>query len=483
GFIAAIGWTGQGNAKISANDSSVSFKSKIEDTEFFLLPGEKIRTSSFVIMNYTGDLEAAQNKWRRFIRAEISIITKRGGKGPLCAGIWGGMTSEQVISRIDTLTNNSIPMEYMWMDAGWYGEDTQPTLSEYEGDWSQHTGDWTISPYIHKNRLVDVSEMIHKSGRRFILWFEPERICKRAPIVKQHPEYLLHNPARSDMLLNLGDENAFEYIKEQISSVIARVGVDFYRQDFNFEPLPYWRGADTEGRRGITEIKHITGLYRLWDYLLDRFPTLLIDNCASGGRRLDIETLKRSMPLWRSDAQCPANPIPEMTQMHTMNFAQWMPYHGSGTGRCYDTYNFRSAYAPSMTTNYTFSAADSFGDDEKKLEWLRKMANEYLTVREYFLGDVYHVTKPDISPYAWNIAQWNRPESFDGMIQVFKHESSVYPEAAFKLRALDEGKTYVIRDLDGGEQTATGKALMEEGIRVEIKETRVAKIYIYSALN
>ena len=51
----------------------------------------------------------------------------------------------------------------------------------------------------------------------------------------------------------------------------------------------------------MTEIGHITGMYAMWDELLAKHPGLHIDNCASGGRRIDIETMARSFILWRTD--------------------------------------------------------------------------------------------------------------------------------------------------------------------------------------
>ena len=56
------------------------------------------------------------------------------------------------------------------------------------------------------------------------------------------------------------------------------------------EPLPYWHAADTADRQGMAETRHIEGLYAFWDDLLKRHPNLIIDNCASGGRRIDLET-------------------------------------------------------------------------------------------------------------------------------------------------------------------------------------------------
>src|SRR5512136_3398137 len=85
--------------------------------------------------------------------------------------------------------------------------------------------------------------------------------------------------------------------------MIEEVGIDVYRQDFNMEPLRYWQEADEPERVGMHEIRHVEGLYALWDELRARHPGLAIDNCASGGRRIDLETVSRSYALWRSDFQ------------------------------------------------------------------------------------------------------------------------------------------------------------------------------------
>ena len=162
------------------------------------------------------------------------------------------------------------------MDAGWYGSTTAPTPDEFEGDWPEYTGDWSVSPLIHPNGLKDVSKAVHEAGKKFLLWFEPERVRKSTPIAKEHPEYFIHpNWQEDNLLLNLGDEKAWEYCFNTLSSHIEEIGIDCYRQDFNFDPLPYWRLSDEDDRKGITEIKYINGLYRLWDTLLEKFPKLL----------------------------------------------------------------------------------------------------------------------------------------------------------------------------------------------------------------
>ena len=486
GYIFAIGWTGQWNAEISRDNDSVTLKSKIEDTHFKLMPGEKLRTSSVVIMPYADGVTNAHNAWRKLVKENFSLIGNDGRDttGPFCAGIWGGMKTESVLRRIDAIKKNNLPFEYIWMDAGWYGIDTKPTPDEFEGDWGIHTGDWRISPLIHPNALKDVSKAAHDAGMKFLLWFEPERVISTTPVAVQHPEYFMASDEEQgrNRLLNLGSPDAWDYCFNTVSGIIEELGIDCYRQDFNFSPLSYWRKNDDFDRCGITEIKHINGMYKLWDALLEKFPNLIIDNCASGGRRIDIETLRRSIPLWRSDFQCPANYDIEASQCHNQTFNLWMPYSGTGTGRNYDEYRVRSAYAAALTTNYSFSERENFCDTEEKVEFIKKYGNEYLKVRPYFSEDFYPLTEVSDKLDVWCAMQFDRPSEGDGIVQVFRRENSPYETAVFMLGGINSDNSYLFADIDGGEFTVSGKELTEVGLKITITEKRKAKIYIYKKI-
>ena len=486
GYILALGWTGQWKCQISRANDSVTFKSKIEDTFFRLMPGEKLRTSSVVIMPYKCDVADSHNKWRRLVKENFSLIGKEGRdqNGPLCAGIWGGMKTQSVLDRIETIKNNALPFEYIWMDAGWYGIDTKPTPDEFEGDWGCHTGDWRVSPLVHPQGLKDVSKAVHDAGMKFLLWFEPERVIRTTPTAVAHPEYFLssNNPNDNNRLLNLGNEEAWEYCFETLSRLIEELNIDCYRQDFNFQPLACWRKNDDPDRKGITEIKHINGLYRLWDELLKKFPHLIIDNCASGGRRIDIETLRRSIPLWRSDLQCPANYDIEGSQCHNLSFNLWMPYSGTGSGNGYDEYRTRSAYTEALTCQYPWTEKETFCDTEEKVDFIKKYTEEYLKVRPYFSEDFYPLTELSEKLDVWCAMQFNRPYKSDGILEVFRRENAPYETACFLLRGLDESADYLFTDADGGEFTISGKELSQNGLKITIPDKRKAKIYFYKTI-
>ena len=448
--------------------------------------GERIRTSSIVIMHYESGYLASQNKWRRFVKAHFSQIgdTARSAHTPFCASVWGGMSTDAVIDRVHKIKEADIPAEYIWMDAGWYGTSVLPSPDEFEGDWYNYTGDWRINEAHHPDKMQDVVAAIKKSGKKFLLWFEPERVINTTPIAAEHPDYFISSPRENDknLLLNLGDENAWRYCYDLLAEKIETLRIDCYRQDFNFPPLCFWQKNDAADRKGITEIKYIMGLYRLWDALLTRFPHLVIDNCASGGRRIDIETLRRSVPLWRSDVQCHANHTVESAQMQSLGYGLWMPYSATGTGRITgDTYRLRSAYSPGLVMMYSFAERDAYGETEEELQWYKKHADEFLRLRPYFTEDIHPLTEPSWAKDAWCAMQYHKPSENDGMLLLFRREALPYTHAAFALHALDADKDYVFTDIDTSARfTHSGKSLLASGFPVEMQEARTAKIFVYT---
>lgn len=477
GVIVGIGWTGHWTADVTRTETGVAFRTGIADAAFYLKPGEKIRTSSVTALCYAGDKVDGQNAWRRFIRDVYSPIGKgqRPKEGALCMGIWGGMTSKSVIERVGYAAEKKMPFECVWMDAGWYGDSEKESPDEYEGDWFDYTGDWRVNPFIHPDGMEDVVKAIDKSGMDFMLWFEPERVVRTRPIVTEHPEFFLERPDYfHDLMLNLGDEKAWNYIYETLSGLIEKMHIRIFRQDFNCMPLAAFRKADGVNRAGITEIKHINGLYRLWDALLERFPDMIIDNCASGGRRLDVETLRRSVPMWRSDAQCPANFTPEISQIHMLTYGAWMPYSGTGTGRVIgDLYRLRSSYGTSMTTNYSFSEKQPFAPREEDVAWINKYLAEYKSVKHFFAGDMFPLTEQSNRMDVWSGVRF--AEGDEGIVLLFRRPASPYETAAFDLR-LPENANYLFTDEDTGEQITVKN---NEPFRVTVKEKRTAKLYRY----
>ena len=477
GCICAIGWSGQWLAEISRENETVTIRSGIEDSHFRLMPGEKLRTSSVVLLPYECNVVDAHNKWRRLLKAEFAHVGTPGRDvfAPLTLNVWGGMPSEKVIQRIQLAKDKGMPFEYLWMDAGWYGQNTPISQNAFQSDWIRARGDWSVSPIIHPNGLEDVSRAAQEAGLKFLLWFELERANPNSPLVSEHPEYFLSgNHPMANKLFNLGDPAAWQACYDILAGHFEKLNIRGYRIDFNDSPLPYWRRKDDPDRVGITEIKYITGLYRLFDALLERFPDLLIDNCASGGRRLDIEMQRRGVSLWRSDYQCTANYDIEVSQCHTMTYSAWMPYSGTCPGSKMDLYRFRSSYASSLAIGNV--------NEKAPLDTLDTWLREYLRARPYFSEDFYPLCEVSAKPDTWCAYQFDRPSQKDGILQIFRREKSPYETAVYTLGGINENACYLFEDADGGEFAVSGRTLAEDGLRLTLPQKRTAKLYFYKVI-
>jgi alpha-galactosidase len=338
--------------------------------------------------------------------------------------------------------------------------------------------------------LRGVSDYGHARGVKLIVWFEPERVTPGTWLYENHPEWLLKVAANPDFppsdknwrLLNLGDPAARVWLTNHIDKMISDEGIDTYRQDFNMEALPFWRANDSEDRQGITEIRYVTGYLAYWDELRRRHPAMSIDTCASGGRRNDLETLRRSVPLWRSDYILE----PVGMQNQTYGISLWIPYQGlasqtveKGTEpKIIDAYTFRSEMYPAMHAHWDVRRTDL---DYKRLG---ELASQWREIAPDYMGDYYPLTSYDPSNRAWMAWQFDRSEGGEGVIQVFRRAESPYESARFKLRGLDPDAKYTVTDMDKtGGSVITGRELMENGLPVVLNEQPEAVIIVYKRAN
>ncbi len=313
------------------------------------------------------------------------------------------------------------------------------------------------------------SDWLHARGLKFIVWFEPERVERGTWLADNHPEWI--HGGKNGGLLDLGNPDAWHWLVEHIDKLLTEQGIDLYRQDFNTDPLDRWRAADAKDRQGITENKHVTGYLAYWDELRRRHPGMLIDSCASGGRRNDLETLRRAVPLLRSDYQGGFDTVLG-NQGHTYGFSSWVPYYGSGVYAT-DKYSTRSYYMP------CFGVA---ADVRANADWpaVRRAYDECRKVAPYMLGDYYPLMPYNLQKDRWIAWQFDCPEKGEGMVQAFRREESPYESVRLKLHGLDPNAVYTLTNFDAaGTTEMTGSELLHGGLPIAIKEQPGAAVITY----
>ncbi|MHB0859154.1 MAG: glycoside hydrolase family 36 protein [Anaerolineae bacterium] len=443
GYVLAIGWTGQWAAEWTRGEADLRVQAGMERTCLRLHPGEKIRTPRILVILYQGDDPLAGNNLLR--RVILDHYTPRIGGEIVLPPIThmtqstyyrtGEMGEESQLRTIPQAA--ALGVEVFWMDACWYGQQRE------HADWWSNVGDWSIRQDAFPRGLKPIAEATHAAGMEYIVWWEPERVYRGTTIAREHPEFLLHAPHDSNnALFDLGQPEACRYMTETIANVIETSGIDHYRQDFNFEPLPYWQANDAPDRIGMHEIRHIEGLYAMWDALLARFPGLWIDNCASGGRRIDLETTMRSFPLWRSDYSDVGGPLqgPWLSigdQIQTAGLARWVPLH-AGAVWTFDPYAFRSALSTGITP-YDNIEAPGYPADTVRLALA-----ELKSLRPYYLGDFYPLLPLTASASDWCAYQFDRPDLQAGFAIFLRRHESPFSTMEAGLRGLDPDAAYAV---------------------------------------
>ena len=458
GMIFVVSWPGQWSAQFTRDGANaLRLRAGQELTRFKLLPGEEIRTPMMVLQFWKGDRLHAQNVWRAWMMAHNT--PRPGGKLPpspelaACSSHqFGEMINANTENQkffIDNYLDRGLKLDYWWMDAGWY-----PNKSGWP-----HTGTWEVDQKRFPGGLRPISDHAHAKGVNIIVWFEPERVAGDTWLTENHPEWILGG--KNGGLLNLGNKDAWNWLVNHIDGLITSEGIDLYRQDFNMDPLKFWRENDTEDRQGITEIRHVEGYLAYWSELCKRHPNMLIDSCASGGRRNDLETLRLAVPLLRSDYIME----PVGNQCHTYTLSSWFPFYGTGSSKT-DAYNIRSTLCPHYTA--------CWDQREEKIDWagIKRVMDQWKAFAPDFYGDFYPLTPYSLKHGDWIGWQFYRPETGTGFVQAFRRGESNYVMGSFPLFGLEADARYAVTDVDNPETATelTGRELMEGGLPITIKD-------------
>jgi alpha-galactosidase len=331
GYLFAIGWTGTWKARFANGDQAIDVEIGVERTNFRLMPEETIRQPSVLVL-------VRRNQTRREFKTlvhrfmlENKVPRDSSGKiiPPILAVASGGgnKTPQMMADILQYCLDNQMPFDTYWVDAGWYGAPHEDELYSNCGpNWWKYVGDWRVNTTTHPTGdLLPIADAVHEAGLKFLLWFEPERITDSAPILQTHPEF------RHGQLVDYGNPETLVWIQDTVYGIIAKHKIDIYRQDFNMDPGPVWRGMDATDRVGIAEAKHIAGMYKFLDDMRSRFPDILQENCSSGGRRIDVEMISRAHTYCRSDyyiGRKPGDTAFILGQNATLNLMPYLPFQG-----------------------------------------------------------------------------------------------------------------------------------------------------------
>jgi alpha-galactosidase len=482
GAIVGVGWTGQWTAAVENRDGTVVLQAGMQNMHLALHPDESIRSPRILFMRWTGDDPVrAYNLWRTTMIQHIVPRVQGEVVVPPIAHLSTAFyemdqgTEATALAHLDA--GKDLGFECYWYDA-YYGKDNFPTVGNYVLPVERG-----FNAARFPNQLTPIAEAVHRAGLKFLMWFEPERICPGTLMALEHPEWVVLPDDGGWGMFNLAIPEARQYITEYIGGLIDAYGLSWVRIDNAVSYTPLWQKLDAAAgpdRVGMAEIRYVEGLYRWWDDMRAAHPQIAIDNCASGGGRIDLELCARAIPLWRTDATI--NPLLNgdlhqaalQNQVMTAGLSRYVPFNVSGQMGA-DPYNFRSG----------FNAGISFCEDTRPevypRELLRAAILEGKRIRKYYFGNLYALTEVTTKPEDWCVLQYHRAAEGDGMVIAFRRHASVDPGFTCALREIDAGKNYEVTlsrgYTPGAPVTMTGAEL--RGITLNIEHAPDSLIVEY----
>jgi alpha-galactosidase len=463
GIFVGIGWSGQWQAQIDGSKlpAGVRITAEMPDMNLALPPGEKIISPSILLGTYKGEMSNGSNTLRRLLYDKYMPLLN--GEKPMPPVSWNSWFTFQNMISEDLLEKQAdgaakAGIEYFCIDAGWF-----------EGGFPDGVGNWTVDKAKFPQGLAAIGNYVTKKGMHLGLWFEPERVGDNTRLVHEHPEWLHGN------LVDFGNKDAREWVFQMMKGFIDEGHVRWIRWDFNTSPLPNWDGADAADQHGLHQIQHIMGLYELLDRLMKAYPDLLIEGCASGGQRIDLETIKRSHTFWKSDE---TGSLPVM-RFHETSGNTFLPGVLLNTNLLPDKVPFeiQSIFGGALGLRCDWTKLDPTSFDR-----ITKEIALYKKLRPLLDADYYPLFTPDRSLTSWVGWQFDDPSKGEGFIVVLRPPDSPYISADIALRGLSNGAKYTLTPLDetpGDSRELTG-ARFAQPWTVELKPATTGAIYKYS---
>lgn len=484
GISLAIGWPAQWSAMFTGVADGVQVQAGQQKTHLKLQAGESIRTPRMTALFWNGDESKGINLWRRWYLAHILPRPNGQSLQPqlVCAATDEGeefttASEENQIRYMDDFRKQGIDFDLWWIDAGWYICYNE----EHVRRWPV-TGTWVADPERFPNGFKPISDHAAQLGADLLLWFEPERVRPNTQLDREHPEWLLKVPEVENRLLYLGNPESRQWLTDHICKIIQDGGITVYRQDHNFPPLEHWRQNEAEDRQGINENLHVQGYLQFWDDLLDRNPGLWIDSCSSGGRRNDLETMRRSVPLHYTDYGYGDHPV-KLAFLRTL--FGWIPYTKEFTlswdigardrwDNQVDSYSYHCGIAPMLFASMDIRRQDyDFATARQMIGVWRQLADLIL------FGDYYPLTPFHRSDEGWCVRQFDSPEQNRGFVQGIRFPKSPDESITVHLHAILADAIYHFENPESGEsQDIAGGVLMRSGFTFTLAP-RSGAIWLY----
>lgn len=480
-------WTGSvhwsGNWKITAEidrwkQPRITLGINDFDFSWKLKPGETFAAPIVTFVYSDRGFGSASRKYHDYLRGHLAPQNKVNKIRPVSYNAWCAFEfdiNECQQMRLAELAAK-IGVELFIMDDGWFGARDNDRAG---------LGDWTPSKTKFPNGLKPLIEHVNNLGMDFGIWVEPEMVNEDSELYRAHPDWVLRAEGkpittwRNQYVLNFAREDVFDYAWRFLDNLLSNNRIAYLKWDMNrYLCEPGWPEKPIDEQREVWT-RYVQNVHRLYRKIQEKFPTLLLENCAGGGGRIDLAMAARSdwvNPSDNSDALDNLKIFEGYTQL-------FLPKtENRHVSACPDGINGRTLPLPFrhhvfMMSSYGISM-NLLNMSDAELDDLRAWIEKYKSFRELTQnGDLYRL----ISIYDGQLSAYEFAERSGDRAMVFLFGQSMQyyrPLPRVRLQGLISDRLYRV---DGG-RMLSGRALMEIGIEPVLIGDFDSRLYCIEAV-
>jgi alpha-galactosidase len=214
---------------------------------------------------------------------------------------WGCPSHENIKEILEAVKGKGFT--YLVIDCGWYKQAGVP--------WDMSMGDYEISEELFPEGMLKTVQAIKDAGLKPGIWFEIEGVGKASKAYEME-EHLLHIDGKvlttsRRRFWDMKDPWAEEYLTEKVIGFLKEYGFEYMKIDYN-DTI----GIGCDGFESLGEglRVNIEKTYEFLEKVKREIPEIVLENCASGGHRLEPRFMAATSMASFSDAhECVEIPI------------------------------------------------------------------------------------------------------------------------------------------------------------------------------
>lgn len=397
----------------------------------------------------------------------------------LVRGIWKNSTRPVLINnweatyfdfneeKIEVLAKKAkeVGIDLFVLDDGWFGKRDNDSTS---------LGDWDEDLRKLPNGISGICKKINDLGLKFGLWFEPEMVNEVSELYEKHPEWTISTPnreksyGRNQYVLDFSNPEVVDYIFMKMDRILSSSNIEYIKWDMNRNITEAFSNKLPAKRQKEFFHRYILGVYSLYERLIEKYPNILFESCASGGGRFDAGMLYYAPQAWTSDDT-------DAIERLEIQYGTSLLYPISSMGSHVSAIpNHQVLRKTSLDLRANVAYFGTFGYEldlgklsEEELIIIKEQIKFFKQYREIIqYGDFYRLLRNDKNLYSWMSVNKDKSEAIVAYYKVMAEPNPSLKK--IRLQGLDPEAEYYCKEKN---LTFSGSELMNYGLQCEVQFT------------